>query len=120
MRFPFEVTGRSWASVRNACGVQTISARKRGPSDVSGEDWAFVAPDRSFMREDAPRRNHELRETRNGLRRVVERSFACLTRSRRLTKDDERLPQTVAGLHLVAFGTLMLARMVNLLRGQSA
>jgi transposase len=50
---------------------------------------------------------------------VVERSFAWLTRFRRLAKDDERLPETLAGLHLVAFSTLMLARMVKLLLGHS-
>ena len=43
---------------------------------------------------------------------VVERSFAWATRSRRLIKDYERLPETVAGLHFVAFACLMLARAV--------
>jgi transposase len=46
---------------------------------------------------------------------VVERSFAWLSRFRRLAKDYERLPETVAGLHLVAFSTLMLGRMLKLL-----
>ena len=32
--------------------------------------------------------------------------------SRRLLKDHERLPETVAGPHLVAFACLMLARAV--------
>jgi len=41
---------------------------------------------------------------------VVERSFAWATRFRRLAKDDERLPETVAGLHVVAFACLMLQR----------
>ncbi len=39
---------------------------------------------------------------------VVERSVAWATRFRRLAKDDERLPQTVADLHFVAFACLML------------
>jgi transposase len=51
---------------------------------------------------------------------VVERSFAWLSRFRRLAKDYERLPETVAGVHLVAFSTLMLARFVKLLLGESA
>jgi transposase len=51
---------------------------------------------------------------------VVERSFAWLTRFRRLAKDYERLPETVAGLHLVAFSILMLGRMVKLLLAGSA
>ncbi len=41
---------------------------------------------------------------------VVERSFAWATRFRRLAKDYERLPETVAGLHFVAFACLMLQR----------
>ncbi|RIK41591.1 MAG: IS5 family transposase [Chloroflexi bacterium] len=51
---------------------------------------------------------------------VVERSFAWVSRFRRLAKDYERLPETVAGLHLVAFSILMLARMVKLLLAGSA
>jgi transposase len=43
---------------------------------------------------------------------VVERSFAWSARFRRLARDYERLPQTLAGLHLVAFATLMLTKAV--------
>ena len=45
---------------------------------------------------------------------VVERSFAWATRFRRLARDYERLPETLAGLHLVAFAILMAARFVQL------
>jgi transposase len=45
---------------------------------------------------------------------VVERSFAWVTRFRRLAKDYERLPQTATGLHFVAFACLMLHRLVTL------
>lgn len=41
---------------------------------------------------------------------VVERSFAWAARFRRLAKDYERLPKTVAGLHFLAFSGLMLAK----------
>lgn len=44
---------------------------------------------------------------------VVERSFAWLTRFRRLAKDYERLASTLKGMHLAAFAMLMLARLVN-------
>jgi transposase len=44
---------------------------------------------------------------------VVERSFAWATRFRRLAKDYERLPDVVAGLHFVAFVTLMLHRLLT-------
>ncbi len=45
---------------------------------------------------------------------VVERSFAWATRFRRLAKDYERLPETVAGLHFIAFACLMLHKVVLL------
>ena len=45
---------------------------------------------------------------------VVERSFAGASRFRRLARDDERLPGTVAGLHFVAFACLMTHRLVSL------
>jgi transposase len=41
-------------------------------------------------------------------RRVVERSFAWAARFRRLARDYERLPSSLAGLHWLAFLTLML------------
>ena len=43
---------------------------------------------------------------------VVERSFAWMARFRRLARDYERLPETVVGLHFVAFACLMLHRML--------
>jgi transposase len=46
---------------------------------------------------------------------VVERDFAWASRFRRLVKDYERLPTTVAGLHLVAFACLFLHRAVIVL-----
>jgi len=39
---------------------------------------------------------------------VVERSFAWTARFRRLVRDYERLPATLAGLHLIVFACLML------------
>jgi transposase len=41
-------------------------------------------------------------------RRVVERSFGGMARFRRLARDDERLSETLEGLHYVAFSILML------------
>jgi len=50
---------------------QTIPARKGYPSDVSDEEWAFVAPYLALVREDAPQRRHDLREVFNAARWVV-------------------------------------------------
>jgi transposase len=49
----------------------TPTARKPYPSDVSDDEWAFVAPYLTLMREDAPQRGHPLREVFNGLRWIV-------------------------------------------------
>lgn len=45
---------------------------------------------------------------------VVERSFAWLARFRRLARDYERLPETVAGLTFLAFTCLMLRQLIHL------
>jgi len=45
--------------------------RKAYPSDVSDDEWAFVAPYLTLMKEDAPQREHSLREVFNGLRYIV-------------------------------------------------
>jgi transposase len=43
----------------------------------------------------------------------VERSFAWAARFRRLARDYERLPTTLAGLHFVVFACLMLSRILT-------
>jgi transposase len=46
----------------------TRPTRKPYPSDVSDEEWAFVAPYLTLMTEAAPQREHPLREVFNGVR----------------------------------------------------
>ena len=46
---------------------------------------------------------------------VVERSFAWLARFRRLSRDYERLPTTLAGLHWLAFTSLLLSNLFKTL-----
>jgi transposase len=41
------------------------------PSDVSDEEWAFVAPYLILCREKVPQREHALRAVFNGLRYIV-------------------------------------------------
>jgi transposase len=45
--------------------------RKAYPSDVSDDEWAFIAPYLALVREDSPQRVHDLREVFNALRYIV-------------------------------------------------
>ncbi|HYU73814.1 MAG TPA: transposase [Ktedonobacteraceae bacterium] len=45
--------------------------RQNYPSDVSDDEWGFVAPYLTLMTEDAPQREHSLREVFKGLRWIV-------------------------------------------------
>jgi len=45
--------------------------RKAYPTDVDDDEWAFVAPYLTLMTEEAPQREHSLREVFNGLRYLV-------------------------------------------------
>lgn len=46
---------------------------------------------------------------------VVERSFAWVARFRRLARGYERLPETLAGFHVLAFAILMLKQFVEMM-----
>ena len=48
-----------------------MSRRKIYPSDVSDDEWGFIAPYLTLIAEDAPQRKHDLRELFNGLRWVA-------------------------------------------------
>ncbi len=48
-------------------------ARKPYPGDVTDEEWDFVAPYLTLMAEDAPQREHDLREVFDGSTRYVVR-----------------------------------------------
>jgi transposase len=47
------------------------SPRTPYPTDVSDEEWAFLAPYLTLMRDDAPQRKYPLRELFNGLRFIA-------------------------------------------------
>jgi transposase len=106
--------------------VTTLAAHVQ---EVTGDavEVAFVAQgyteDQAAQDAEAQHRRLEvvkLPETKQGLvllprRWVVERSHAWAARFRRLARDDERLAETLAGLHFVAFAILMLKRCVELI-----
>src|SRR5919204_6826571 len=79
----------------------------------TGEDTAAAAAAHGIQLEVV-----KLPEAKRGFvllprRWVVERSFGWLARFRRLARDYERLPETLAGLHFLAFAMLMLKRFIT-------
>jgi transposase len=56
------------------CAAEAL--RKPYPSDVSEEEWEFAAPYLCLMKEDAPQRQHSLREVFNALRYFVRSGVA--------------------------------------------
>ncbi|WP_041735061.1 IS5 family transposase [Paraburkholderia atlantica] len=89
---------------------------------VTGQTVKVAFADQGYTGEDAAQAARDegielqvikLPEAKKGFvllprRWVVERSFGWLNRFRRLARDYERLPQTLAGLHFVVFAMLML------------
>jgi hypothetical protein len=79
-------------------------------------------PDRRVWRTVHPRRETGLPGVKRGLlllprRWAVERSFAWISRFRRLARDYERLQTTLMGLHFVAFACLMVPFLLPLFTG---
>ena len=57
--------------LRTRVQVGGVPNRKQYPTDVSGEEWAFVDPYLRLFRQDAPQRLHDLREVFNAPRWIV-------------------------------------------------
>jgi transposase len=117
----------------NAQDRAQVGALIEQVQEVTGESVEIAFVDQGYTGEQAAQDagRHGIRlevvklpEAKKGFvllprRWVVERSFAWTTRFRRLVRDYERLPETLAGLHFLAFAILMLKRVV-LLMMQSA
>lgn len=65
-------------------------ARRSYPSDVSDDEWAFVAPYLTLMTAEAPQREHALREVFNGLRWLGRSGGCCPTTCRPGTPSPSR------------------------------
>ena len=97
--------------------------------EITGDKIKIAYVDQGYTGKDAQKAAKEhgvelevvkLSEAKKGFvllprRWVVERSFGWVSRFRRLTRDYERLPETVAALHFVVFSILMLAKAAPLL-----
>ena len=103
-----------------------VAALAEAVQEVTGETVSLAFVDQGYTggRPAADAEAHGIRlevvkhtEAKRGFvllprRWVVERSFGWMARFRRLARDYERLPETVAGLHFIAFSCLMLHRFV--------
>ena len=108
---------RPAAAVQGATGghVDLAYVDQGYGGEAAGSDAALEGIDPAAVR---------LPEAKKGFvllprRWVAERSSAWATRFRRLTKDYGRLPGTLAGLHVVAFVTLMLSQFTAVAGGSS-
>jgi transposase len=107
-----------------------VEALSQQVQEATGENVQIAFVDQGYTGEKAAEQasRHgiellvvKLQEAKRGFvllpqRWVVERSFAWATRFRRLVKDYERLPQTVAGMHLLAFACIMLKQCFSLIQ----
>jgi transposase len=85
------------------------------PSDVSDEEWAFCAPYLTLMREDAPQREHSLRDLFNGLRWFIRAGCPWRMMPNDLPPWQAVQQQTQRWLHAGCFET-MTADLRTLLR----
>jgi len=114
------------ASAQDRAQVEQLAAKVQ---EVTGESVELAYVDQGYTGEQpaADAAAHGIRleviklpEAKRGFvllprRWVVERSFGWLSRFRRLARDYERLPETLAGLHSVAFVMLLLPRFIRLM-----
>ena len=107
-----------------------VEALSQEVQQVTGENVMLAYVDQGYSGDNAREQGQKhgielfvvkLEEAKRGFvllprRWVVERSFGWAARFRRLAKDYERLPQTLAGLHFLAFACLMLKQCFHLLQ----
>ena len=106
-----------------------VKALSEELQEATGQNVEIAYVDQGYTGEEAAQQASQhgielvvvkLEEAKHGFvllpkRWVVERSFAWATRFRRLAKDYERLPETVAGLHFLAFACLMLKQCFSII-----
>jgi transposase len=115
----------------NAAERQQVSALAQRVQEVTGETVQVIYADAAYTGDETAAATQErgIRlvvvkrpEGSHGFvllpkRWVVERSFAWVSRFRRLARDYERLPTTLAGLHVAAFVCLLLPKLISLIGG---
>lgn len=83
----------------NSCRSKSL-CRKAYACDVSDDEWAFIAPYLTLLNENAPQREHSLREVFNALRWIAAQCFIALVHDLRelLRVAQGRAPQPSAAI----------------------
>jgi transposase len=99
-----------------------MDTRKRYPSDVSDEEWAFVAPYLTLLPEDSGQRKHCLREVFNGLRYIVKTGMQWRYMPTDLPPWYTVYQQTTRWLRAGAFEAIVqdLRKLLRLVEGRAA
>lgn len=87
--------------------MDTTAPRTPYDSDVSDEEWGFLAPYLTLMREDAPQRTHSLRELFNGLRFIARTGLQWLYMPHDLPPWHAVYQQTRRWIAAEAFGAII-------------
>lgn len=112
---------------------EQVEALAAAVQDATGDSVEVANVDQGYTGEDAAQAAEgwgirlevvKLPTTKRGFvllprRWVVERTQGWAARFRRLARDYERLPATLAGLHLLAFVSLMVQQVVSFLVDRS-
>jgi len=98
-----------------------MNTRQAYPSDVSDEEWAFVAPYLTLMTETAPQRSYPLREVFNGLRWLIRAGAAWRLLPHDLPPWPVVYQQTQRWLKAGVFATIVhdLRSLLRLAQGRS-
>jgi transposase len=96
--------------------------RQAYPSDVSDDEWAWVAPYLTLMTVDAPQRDYSLREVCNGLRWIVRAGAACRMMPQDLPPWHTVYQQSQRGLQAGVFEAMVhdLRALLRVAQGRNA
>ena len=112
----------------NAQDREQVAELARQVQQITGESVEVAFVDQGYTGEQpaTDAKDHGMRlevvklpEAKKGFvllpkRWVVERSFGWMSRFRRLARDYERLAETLAGFHLIAFAMLMVRQYLSI------
>ena len=90
-----------------SCGTLGMRPKRKSyPSDVTDEEWAFCAPYLTLMKEEAPQREHSLREILKSLRYLVRAACPWLLMPNDVPPWHKMHQQTIQWIRAKCFETM--------------